>query len=97
MIGGSNQATGEVLATSEAFNAAGDTFSPGPTLNLSRVYHTATSLANDSVLVAGGGSPGLGRVSSAEQLIPPPSANAGPDVFAAVDAMVSATITLSGS
>ena len=43
-----------LLATTEVFDPATNTFSPGPTMLEARALHTSTTLTNGQVLVAGG-------------------------------------------
>lgn len=53
LVGGTSK-LGAALASTEIVDPAADTSTPGPTLALARVEHTATLLADGRVLVAGG-------------------------------------------
>src|SRR5262249_52761083 len=57
---------GQPLGSAELFNPAGATFGSRRSMNQPRAFHTATTLTNDLVLVAGGGDPSLRALTGAE-------------------------------
>jgi hypothetical protein len=57
---------GQPLASSELFSPSGATFLARRSMNQPRAFHTATTLPNDLVLIAGGGDPLFRALTGAE-------------------------------
>jgi hypothetical protein len=62
VVGGENYASGIISAT-EVYNSSASpaVFSPGPALNSPRSLHTATTLQDGTILIAGGLTGGIGQ------------------------------------
>lgn len=66
VVTGGIGANGQPLASSELFSPSGATFLPRRPMHQPRAFHTATTLPNDLVLVAGGGDPLFRALTGAE-------------------------------
>lgn len=55
LVTGGTDATGQLLASTEIFDPAHNTWSPGPKMSVPRANHTAVLLDNGQVIVIGGG------------------------------------------
>jgi hypothetical protein len=86
---------GKVLASTELYDPTTDTWSPSGDMSTPRAYHTATTLADGRVLIAGGVSTTDG-LSKADATDPAPKSaeiyDPASGTFAPVDALVAARI-----